>query len=179
MPDLSIYRADEVAEQLDADVIYFEGPISQILAHRIISECNARRRRANVLFIMVTFGGDPNAAYRIARCFQMNYTRFLFHAPFHCKSAGTLVATGAHELVMSTGIPHIKPPGPRQRTIIDESHGSFTHECCQRSNQAHKTISRRPRLAFDGQRRRLSLRLHSPPTPPGTHLALACPRHFP
>ena len=101
MPDLSIYRADEVAEQLDADVIYFEGSISQILAHRIISECNARRRRTNVLFIMVTLGGDPNAAYRIARCLQMNYTKFLFYAPFHCKSAGTLVATGAHELVIS------------------------------------------------------------------------------
>ena len=49
----------------------------------------------------MTFGGDPDAAYRIARCFQKNYKRFSLYAPFHCKSAGTLIATGAHQLVMS------------------------------------------------------------------------------
>ena len=35
-------------------------------------------------------------------------------------------------------------------------------------------FSRRGELAFDGQRRWLSPRLHSLQTPPGTHLALGC-----
>ena len=77
-----------------------------------------------------------------------------------------------------TGITHIKLPGPKYRTILDESHCSFTHECRQPSNQAHKTISRRRELAFARQRRQLSPTLHSLPTPPGTHLPLGYPHHL-
>ena len=73
-----------------------------------------------------------------------------------------------------TGIPHIELPGPKRRTILDESYRSITHERRQPSHRAHKTISRRRELAFDGQRRWLSLRMHSLPTPSGTHLALGC-----
>ena len=49
----------------------------------------------------------------------------------------------------STGIPHIKPPGPKRRTILAESHRSTTHECRQPSHQAHKTIRRRRELVFE------------------------------
>ena len=49
-----------------------------------------------------------------------------------------------------TGITHIKLPGSKQRTILDESHRSITHGCRQPSNQAHKTISRRGELAAPG-----------------------------
>ncbi len=80
--------------------------------------------------------------------------------------------------MMLTGITHIKLPGPKYRTILDESHCSFTHECRQPSNQAHKTISRRRELAFARQRRQLSPTLHSLPTPPGTHLPLGYPHHL-
>ena len=76
--------------------------------------------------------------------------------------------------VKVTGITHIKLPGSKQRTILDESHLSITHERRQPSHRAYKTICRRGELAFDGQRRWLSPRLHSLPTPPGTHLALGC-----
>ena len=48
------------------------------------------------------------------------------------------------------GITHIKLPGSKQRTILDESHRSITHGCRQPSNQAHKTISRRGELAAPG-----------------------------
>ena len=49
-----------------------------------------------------------------------------------------------------TGITHIKLPGSKQRTILDESHRSISHGCRQPSNQAHKTISRRGELAAPG-----------------------------
>ena len=38
------------------------------------------------------------------------------------------------------GITHIKLPGSKQGTILDESHRSITHGCRQPSNQAHRTI---------------------------------------
>ena len=57
---------------------------------------------------------------------------------------------------------HIKPPGSKQGTILEESGRTITHERRQPSHQAHKTIRRRRELVFDGQRRWLSLRLHSP-----------------
>ena len=64
--------------------------------------------------------------------------------------------------------------GSKQGTILDESHRSITHERRQPSHRAYKTICRRGELAFDGQRRWLSPRLHSLQTPRGTHLALGC-----
>jgi hypothetical protein len=51
--------------------------------------------------ILVTNGGDAHAAYRIARCLQRNYKRVIVFIPGWCKSAGTLLAVGAHELVVS------------------------------------------------------------------------------
>ena len=75
-----------------------------------------------------------------------------------------------HDLVPLAGIPHIKLPGPKYLNIFDESYICLTHECRQPSHQAHETIRCRRELAFDGQGRWLSLRLHSLRTPPGAHL---------
>ena len=36
---------------------------------------------------------------------------------------------------MIAGIPHIKLPGPKQRTILDESDGNITHGCRQPSHR--------------------------------------------
>ena len=83
--------------------------------------------------------------------------------------------SGVRNQVVYTGISYIKLPGPKERTMLDENHGSITHQSRQPSNQAQKTISRRRELAFARQRRQLSPRLHSLPTPPGTHLPLGCP----
>ena len=59
------------------------------------------RRRKNVLLMLVTEGGDADPAYRIARCLQDKYDRFSLYVSGYCKSAGTIVASGAHELIMS------------------------------------------------------------------------------
>ena len=53
------------------------------------------------MLMMVTTGGDPDAAYRIARCLQDKYEKFVFYVSGYCKSAGTIVALGAHELIIS------------------------------------------------------------------------------
>ena len=102
MEELSAQQmADVVAEQLGADVLLFNGPIYRDQDKWLIDACIKRRRRENVLLILVTQGGDPDAAYRIAKCLQAKYDRFLLYVSGFCKSAGTLVAMGAHELIVS------------------------------------------------------------------------------
>lgn len=93
--------ADLVADELNADVILYSGPIERDIDRMLIDACVTRRRRDNVLLMLVTMGGDPHTAYRIARCFQDNYNRFILYVSGFCKSAGTLVALGAHELIFS------------------------------------------------------------------------------
>ena len=57
-------------------------------------------------------------------------------------------------------ISHIKLPGRKQRTRLDESQGSNIDQRRQTSHQAHKTISQSRELAAARQRRQLSPRLH-------------------
>ena len=57
--------------------------------------------RENTFFVLTTVGGDARAAYRIARLFQMVSKKFYLCVPSMCKSAGTLIALGAHEIVMN------------------------------------------------------------------------------
>ena len=93
--------ANIVAEQSDADVIHYNGLLERRQDGLLIGECIKRRKRRNVLLILVTSGGDADSAYRIARCLQTKYERFSLYVSGYCKSAGTLVAMGAHELIVS------------------------------------------------------------------------------
>ena len=93
--------ADVVADKLDADIILWNGGIERQADRILIDKCIKRCRRKNVLLILVTHGGNADPAYRIARCLQTKYDRFILYVSGYCKSAGTLVALGAHELVVS------------------------------------------------------------------------------
>jgi hypothetical protein len=66
-------------------------------------ERNAEERgNSRGYLILVTIGGDANAGYRIARAFGHHYPDdFRLLVPDICKSAGTLVAIGANELIVS------------------------------------------------------------------------------
>lgn len=93
--------ANVVRNKLNADVIHITGEIYRHCDRMVIDQCINRDRRKNVLLNLVTQGGDADAAYRIARCLQTKYERFYLYVSGYCKSAGTLVAMGAHELIMS------------------------------------------------------------------------------
>lgn len=93
--------ADRVANDHDADVILFSGPIDEPYDRRLLTVCSKRKRRKNVVLLLVTYGGDPDAAFRMARCLQSKYENFTILVTGNCKSAGTLIALGANELVMS------------------------------------------------------------------------------
>jgi len=93
--------ADRVANEHDADVILFSGPIEEPFDRRLLTVCSKRKRRKNVVLLLVTYGGDPDAAFRMARCLQSKYESFTILVTGNCKSAGTLIALGANELVMA------------------------------------------------------------------------------
>ncbi|NJL78192.1 MAG: SppA protein [Richelia sp. SM2_1_7] len=58
-------------------------------------------KRDNIVLILTTYGGDPDAAFRIARYIKRKYQKFTLFVFGSCKSAGTLLALGADEIVMS------------------------------------------------------------------------------
>lgn len=95
--------ANLIASKTDTDILLINGPINRHFDHSVIAGCSRRRRRKNILVLLVTSGGAADAAFRIARCFQEMYERFTAFVPGYCKSAGTLLVLGAHELVIGDG----------------------------------------------------------------------------
>ena len=100
-PSPVLQAADLVAKEAQADVLFLNGQIEDQIGLMVVNICERRRRRENVIFMLVTEGGSADAAYRIARCLQSLYQRFVFFVTGYCKSAGTLVGLGAHELVVA------------------------------------------------------------------------------
>lgn len=91
---------NKVSAALDADVLVYEGGVDVTLDSLMIEACRERDRRKNVLLMIHTHGGSADVAYGIARCLQRNYERFIIYLNGCCKSAGTLIAIGADELVI-------------------------------------------------------------------------------
>lgn len=86
----------------DTDVIMYSGPINRA-GYDQICTLFASVRKKKLLLVLSTFGGDPNAGYRIARAAIHHYgaANFEILIPCVCKSAGTLVCIGASGLVMA------------------------------------------------------------------------------
>lgn len=57
-------------------------------------------KQEGAALILSTLGGEPDAAYRIARALRYNYERLDVIIPSQCKSAGTLLLIGASRLVV-------------------------------------------------------------------------------
>ena len=89
-----------IADNSNADVIVYNGTIKRWFDRSFIDLVAQKRKRPNVILILVTTGGDADSAFRIARALQRNYERFTCFVSGFCKSAGTLIAVGAHELVV-------------------------------------------------------------------------------
>src|SRR5687767_11306085 len=100
-PNPLVAAADLLADARDADVFFFNAAIRRPIDDKIIELVAARNKRKNVILVLVSEGGDADAAYRIARCLQESYGRFMLLCGGYCKSAATLIAIGAHDLVIS------------------------------------------------------------------------------
>ena len=91
----------EIGEETKSDVFFYNGQIRRGDDLRVIQEIYDRKSKDRVILVLVTSGGDPNAAYKIARYIQSRYEKFTLLVSGLCKSAGTLIAVGAHEIAFS------------------------------------------------------------------------------
>src|SRR5688500_5732755 len=85
-----------------SDLFVFGGASDETSAARVVEKLSRREsRKPNASLFLTTNGGDPHAAFRMAKALQRFYrkTRLLIVGP--CKSAGTLMALGAHEVAFA------------------------------------------------------------------------------
>ena len=99
--DARLAIADRIADELNADILFFSGEITPRSWLDLVNVCRPRKRRPNVFLILVTPGGDPDAAFKIGRLLQSKYAKISVFITGWCKSAGTLVTLAAQELFMS------------------------------------------------------------------------------
>lgn len=85
----------------DADIFVYSGLLGRSSANKFIDIVENGKHRNNAILILSTFGGDADAAYIIARYIKRTYDKFTLYVFGYCKSAGTLIALGADEIVMS------------------------------------------------------------------------------
>lgn len=88
----------------DYDIYVYTGDV-QRSGHLDITNCIRQRKenhglRKNALLCLSTYGGDPDAGYRIGRALQHNYESTTVYIVGPCKSAGTLIAISAHRLII-------------------------------------------------------------------------------
>jgi hypothetical protein len=94
----------EIGQSMNADVVLYSGTIAPPGDSKLFQCIRSFRKRPNILLHLTTNGGLPDSAYRIGRCVQKMYPppgRVVLFVDSFCKSAGTLVALGADEIVMS------------------------------------------------------------------------------
>ncbi len=92
---------DEVRKSCAADILLFAGPLAYQSERRLNEIVRTHRSRENLLLLVATFGGSADVAYQVVRCLHRNYSKFILFVDSICKSAGTLMALGAHEIIMS------------------------------------------------------------------------------
>lgn len=83
------------------DVILYYGDISRDGYEAITKVCLENKVHDSAYLVLATYGGDPHAGFRIARCLRHHYGEFKILILDHCKSAGTLIAIGADEVIIA------------------------------------------------------------------------------
>jgi len=84
------------------DLLVFVGSLELSADNSLISECSNDAPPAdNVHFMVITPGGLASVSYRMARFLQQRYQELTLLVPSYCTSAGTILAIGAHKILMS------------------------------------------------------------------------------
>lgn len=82
------------------DAYLYFGNVSREGYSKISSILENRDQKKNkACLILITYGGDPDAAYRIARALRHYYKEVEILIADLCKSAGTLICIGADRLI--------------------------------------------------------------------------------
>jgi hypothetical protein len=94
-------EAVQIAKELNVDIFQYNGKINPTNACSFIEALCGDQKNEKLYLVLNTSGGDADAAYRMARCIQERYKSFTIFVTGPCKSAGTLIAIGAQEVVFS------------------------------------------------------------------------------
>ncbi|THF61422.1 SppA protein [Pseudothauera nasutitermitis] len=91
-----------ITDTLDADLFFYAGEICREGYERVCDGLDqlGPDKRTNCGLFLNTYGGDPHAAYRLARALGHHYERLILYVHGPCKSAGTLMAIGFNEIVI-------------------------------------------------------------------------------
>ena len=85
------------------DIFLYYGKISREGYHRLSSAIESRiekkEKAEKACLILITLGGDADAAFRIARALRHHYSHLDVLIPDVCKSAGTLICIAADRLI--------------------------------------------------------------------------------
>lgn len=84
----------------DRDHILISHGINRHLHQVLSARLKVHQRSDKCTVFLTTYGGDPHAGFRIARCLRHHYREVRLAVPSYCKSAGTLVAICANELAI-------------------------------------------------------------------------------
>lgn len=91
----------ECAQEHDCDLILINSAMSPGIEMDVRKLLRERAKLADkVILLLVTEGGLADVAYRCARDLQGSYDSVTICIPGWCKSAGTLMAISAHELII-------------------------------------------------------------------------------
>lgn len=91
-----------VENDQNVDLYLISGPMMSDVADRFVRLVRDRKdRRPKIGIIATTYGGAAESAYRIIRHARRFYEHVTLYVFGTCKSAGTLLALGATEVVMS------------------------------------------------------------------------------
>jgi hypothetical protein len=89
-----------VQAEAPTDILLYNGPIDS-KGFELIVQHTEERDSDTVTFLLATLGGDAGSAFRIANVLRRRYKKLRLLLSGMCKSAGTLIAVAASELVMT------------------------------------------------------------------------------
>lgn len=88
-------------KETDSDLYLFSASINMMTADAFIKKLgDNKNKKENCSLILTTFGGEPDAGYRVIRAIKRYYKKLILYVFGTCKSTGTLIALGADEIVM-------------------------------------------------------------------------------
>jgi hypothetical protein len=93
----------EIVSKYDGDVILYFGGITREGYGKISDILEKKTKKSNKICLIIgTLGGNPDAAFRIARAIKHHYKKKHFDIliPDMCKSAGTLLCIGADSIII-------------------------------------------------------------------------------
>ncbi|MEI8698129.1 SDH family Clp fold serine proteinase [Mesorhizobium sp. ISC15] len=108
--------SQQAVKESGRDIYLYAGEISEAGYIRLAQEIVGNVHSREVTLILVTAGGSGSAAFKIARLLQNHYKDFQIFVPAYCKSAGTVVALGAHMILMTS----MSELGPIDSQVLEQ-----------------------------------------------------------